>query len=195
MPVKKSHYESALAHYCETHAAVELLRQHRPYFEAIPSLRRPDESAIVLPFPLVRLREPITQSGLNGLNVRAGETVCLPCELGMFMCEPDWKVKIGIEIFIFIHRPHEDLSDLLLRWRQTQVLLDKGYEWVMPHRYRHIYGDAAQRIFPLFVLFDETPERMVRGLNGAALPFVIERSDRSSSDLEEEVFSAESPHL
>ncbi|MBP0001331.1 MAG: hypothetical protein J7641_20460 [Cyanobacteria bacterium SID2] len=194
MPVQKSHYESAIARYCDTHATVELLRQHRPYLEAIPSLRRPKESVVVLPFPLVRLREAISQAGLNGLNIRAGETVCLPSELGIFMCEPDWKVKIGIEIFMFVHRPHEDFSDLLLRWRQTQVLLDKGYEWVMPFRYRHIYGEAAQRIFPLFVLFEESPERIKRGLEGATLPFVID-SETIALDREEEFFSAESPSL
>lgn len=195
MFVQKSAYERAIARYCDTQSAVELLRQHRPYLEAIPSLRRPSDSLILLPFPLVRLREPLSQAGLNGLNIRAGETVCLPCELGVVMCEPDWKIKVGVEIFIFVHRPQEDFSDLLLRWRQTQVLLDRGYEWIMPYRYRHIYSEAAQRIFPLFVLFDETPPRIKLGLEGASLPYVVEASEVEEAETEEEFFSTESPSL
>ena len=195
MFVQKSSYENAIARYCETPDTLELLRQHRPYLEASPSLRRPDDSLILLPFPLVRLRESLSQRGLSGLEIRAGETVCLPCELGIIMCEPDWQVKVGVEIFLLIHRPQEDFSDLLLRWRQTQVLLDRGYEWVMPYRYRHIYSEAAQRIFPLFVLFEETPQHIKRGLEGASLPYVVEPSLVHESELDEELFSTESPSL
>ena len=78
MFVQKSSYENAIARYCDTPDTLELLRQYRPYLEAIPSLRRPDDSLILLPFPLVRLRESLSQRGLSGLDIRAGETVCLP---------------------------------------------------------------------------------------------------------------------
>lgn len=195
MFVQKAAYERTIARYCDTHAAVELLRQHRPYLEAVPSLRRLNDSLILLPFPLVRLREPLNQAGLNGISVSAGETVCLPCELGVVMCEPDWKIKVGVEIFILVHRPQEDFSDLMLRWRQTQVLLDRGYEWVMPYRYRHIYSESAQRIFPLFVVFEETPARIKQGLDGASLPYVVEELEAAPTEAEEELFSAESSSL
>jgi hypothetical protein len=104
------------------------------------------------------------------------------------MCDPEWKVKIGVEILIFIHRPGEEFSELLGRWRQSQVWLDKGYEWVMPHRYRHIYSDEAEAVHPLFVLFEETPELIQRGLMAAGLPFVVESFDSSIEEVEEEEF-------
>jgi len=90
------------------------------------------------------------------------------------MCDPEWKIKTGTEIFVFIHRRNEDFSDLLGRWRHTQVWLDRGYEWLMPPRYKHIFGEGSEQIFPLFVVFAETPERIKRGLEGAYLPFVVQ---------------------
>jgi hypothetical protein len=93
-----------------------------------------------------------------------------------------------VEILIFIHRPGEEFSELLGRWRQSQVWLDKGYEWVMPHRYRHIYSDEAEAVHPLFVLFEETPELIQRGLMAAGLPFVVESFDSSIEEVEEEEF-------
>jgi hypothetical protein len=90
------------------------------------------------------------------------------------MCDPEWKIKTGVEIFIFIHRPHEDFSDLLGRWRQTQVWLDKDYEWLMPPRHSHILSEGTNTIYPLFVLFPDTLDRIKRGLLGANLPFVVQ---------------------
>ena len=98
----------------------------------------------------------------------------LPCDVGILMCDPEWKIKTGVEIFVFIHRPQEDFSDLLGRWRQTQICLDKNYEWLMPHRYRHILSEGADEIHPLFVVFPETPDRIKRGLQGSFLPFVMQ---------------------
>ncbi len=80
---------------------------------------------------------------------------------------------MGGEILIFIHRPEEDLSDLLSRWRQTQVLLDNDYEWVMPQYYRHIISEGAEHLYPLFVLFNQTSDHIKKGLAGAHLPCVI----------------------
>jgi hypothetical protein len=192
MSIQKHHYESWLAEYSNASSTLALLREHRPYMEKIPSLRRLDESLIVVPFPLVRLRGGISQKGLNGIEVGSGETICLPSEIGIVMCDPDWKIKTGIEIFLFVHRPQEDFSELFMRWRQTQFLLDKGYEWVMPYRYRHMFCEGSERVFPLFVLFEETPDRIKRGLIGAGLPFVIQTDEVVAEPEAEESVSTES---
>jgi hypothetical protein len=165
MPVKKSHYEATLAEYSNNSEAIALLKQHRPYLEMIPSLRRPDDSIITIPLPIVRFRSTSTTDA---------HTTCLPCDIAIIMCDPEWKIKTGVEIVLFIHRPHEDFSDLLGRWRKTQVLLDKDYEWLMPLRHRHILSDGANTVYPLFIVFNETSERIQRGLVGAALPFITQ---------------------
>jgi len=160
MTVKQSDYETLLAEYSNNSAAIALLKQHRPYLEMLPSLRRSDESVITISLPIVRLRH-------------TGSTATrLPCDLAILMCDPEWKIKTGADICVFIHRPQEDFSDLLGRWRQTQVLLDKDYEWLMPPRYQHVLSEGANTIYPLFVVFAETPERIKRGLGGAYLPFI-----------------------
>lgn len=182
MPVQSCHYEALLAEYCNASEAISLLKRYRPYLEMIPSMRRPHESLIPIPLPIVRVREGISLSH-QSLTLSAGEAVCLPCEVAILMCDPEWKVKIGVELFIFIHRPHEDFSDLLGRWRQTQVLLDKGYEWVMPTRYRYMISEEAESIYPLFIVFAQTPERIKRGLQGASLPFIVQTLE---TDVEEE---------
>ncbi len=171
MPVKQSDYEYLLAEYSNNSAAIALLKQHRPYLEMLPSLRRLEESAIAIPLPVVRFRSPISVVGQN--NVTATSTR-LPCDVAILICDPEWKIKTGVEILVFIHRPQEDFSELLGRWRQTQVLLDKEYEWLMPQRYQHIISDGDNTIYPLFVVFSETPERIKRGLGGAYLPFIDE---------------------
>jgi hypothetical protein len=173
MSIQKSHYEALLAEYSNSEAVITLLKQHRPYFEMVPSIRRSDDSVITIPLPIVRLRQGVSYSGQQGITIKPGDAVGLPCDIGILMCDPEWKVKIGAEIFIFIHRPQEELSDLLTRWRLTQVLLDQDYEWIMPHHYKHIDSQEPDDIYPLFVLFPETSERIKRGLIGANLPFVI----------------------
>ncbi len=168
MPVQKSDYEAALAEYSNNLGALALLKQHRPYLEMIPSIRRPDESAIAIPLPIVRLRDNIAKTA---------QATSLPCDVVILMCDPEWKIKAEAEILVFIHRPHEDFSDLLGRWRQTQVWLDKGYEWLMPPRHSHILSEGNKSIHPLFIVFDQTPERIKRGLVGADLPFVAQISE------------------
>ncbi|MDJ1168422.1 hypothetical protein PMG71_03165 [Roseofilum sp. BLCC_M154] len=172
MTIKKSYYEALLAEYSSLKSAIALLRQHRPYVEFLPSLRRPEESLISIPLPIVDLkpREMISE----GLHQPPIGLTQLPCDLGFLMCDPEWKIKTGVEIFVFIHRPGEDFSDLLGRWRQTQVWLDGDYQWVMPRNYSHIISEGSDRILPIFVLFPETPERIKRGLQGAGLPFLIQ---------------------
>jgi hypothetical protein len=174
MSVKKFHYEACLAEYSNHSAAITLLKQHRPYLEMVPSLRRPDESVITIPLPIVQLRHIASGDKERSIVTTAVAAICLPCDVTILMCDPEWKIKTGVEILVFIHRPQEDFSDLLGRWRQTQVLLDKDYEWLMPPRYKHILSEGANTIYPLFVVFAETPERIKRGLHGAYLPFVTQ---------------------
>lgn len=173
MSIEKAHYEELLASYCQSVAAIELLKHYRVYLEMVPSMRRPEESVITIPLPIVRIRQ-ITVSPQSHTNITRTEPQALPCELAILMCDPEWKIKTGNEIFVFIHRPDEDFSDLLGRWRRTQVTLGKDYEWVMPLRHQSILNDGAEKTYPLFVLFEETPERIKRGLKGANLPFVIQ---------------------
>jgi hypothetical protein len=179
MAIKPSHYEELLAEYSNQLAAIALLKQYRPYLEMVPSMRRSEESIITIPLPLVRVTptERIPESGTvdyGNIRAKAKELVRLPCEIALMMCDPEWKIKTGVEILIFIHRPQEDFSNLLGRWRQTQVWLDRGYEWLMPPRYQHILNEGAEAVHPLFVTFSETPERIKRGLKGAGLPFVTQ---------------------
>ena len=104
----------------------------------------------------------------------ATETTRLPCDVAILMCDPEGKIKTGAEIFVFIHRPQEDFSDLLGRWRQTQFCLDKDYERLMPPRYQHMFSEGANTIYSLFVVFAKTPQRIKRGLQGAYLPFITQ---------------------
>ena len=174
MPVKQSDYEELLADYSNQTAAIALLKQHRPYMEMIPSMRRPTQSVITIPLPVVLTRRGTSQPASNQQIVSSREAIALPCDVAILMCDPEWKIKVGVEIFIFIHRPQEDFSQLLSRWRQTQVLLHTDYEWLMPSAHQHIFSEASEQIDPLFVLFPETPERIKKGLIGANLPFVIQ---------------------
>lgn len=172
MPVLKSHYEELLATYSQSLAIIDLFKGHRPYLEMIPSMRRPRESVITVPLPLIRLRHRQPSPHGHGV-IRSTEPTMLPADVGVILCDPEWKIKTGREIFIFIHRPDEDFSDLLARWRQTQILLGKDYEWMLPSRYQHFLSDGAEKIHALFVLFEESPDRVRRGLKGANLPYVI----------------------
>ncbi|NJR48270.1 MAG: hypothetical protein HC780_00685 [Leptolyngbyaceae cyanobacterium CSU_1_3] len=176
MSVQKSQYEESLATYSQSAEAIALLKRHRPYLELMPSMRRPEESVITIPLPIAKIRHSAPSPNGHS-NLTSVESLMLPCEVAMLMCDPEWKIKTGKEIFVFIHQPEEDFSDLLGRWRRTQVLLGKDYEWVMPSRYQHILNEGAEKIYPLFVLFEETPERIKRGLKGAHLPFVMQDGD------------------
>jgi hypothetical protein len=184
MPVQKSFYEACLAEYSNNMAAIALLKQHRPYLEMIPSLRRPYESVITIPLPIIRLRDSETKT------IHSHR---LPCDIAILMCDPEWKIKTGVEILLFIHRPHEDFSDLLGRWRETQVCLDKDYEWLMHPRHSHIFSEGAETIYPLFIIFPETSERIQRGLSGADLPFVMQTPMVLSEDSSIDSYSSETP--
>jgi len=172
MVVHSVQYDSLLATCSHYDGALALLKQHRPYLEAIPSMRRPRQSIITLPLPNARVRQAIHAPGGHGGQIMAGEVVTLPCDLVFLMCDPEWKIKTGVEILVYIHRPQEDFSALLRRWRNTQILIDRGYEWLLPSHYQHLLNDGAEASHPLFVVFPQTPERIVKGLQGAGLPVV-----------------------
>jgi hypothetical protein len=186
MSVQKSQYEERLATYSQAAEVIELFKHHRAYLEMVPSMRRLEESAITVPLPIVRIRHTSPTPSGQGAIVHTEPTL-LPCEVGVLMCDPEWKIKTGKEIFIFIHRPDEDFSDLLGRWRRTQVALGKEYEWVLPPRYQHILTDGAEKIYPMFVVFEETPERIKRGLKGAQLPFATLTSPVAEETLLEDL--------
>lgn len=191
MAVRSADYEEILATYSGRQAAIELLKQYRPYLELLPSMRRPLDSTVVITLPLVRIdpevlelttladvtessrsrRRPTSESSPSAKPGR--QAVRLPCEIALLMCDPEWQVTTGVVVFVFVHRPNEDFYGLISRWRQTQLLLDRDYEWVMPLAYRHVVGDQADRIFPLFLLSERSPTRLQRGLQGTALPYVV----------------------
>ncbi len=173
MAVQKAQYETLLADCSDYNGALALLKQHRPYLEVIPSMRRPQDSIVALPLPNIRTRQPVQISGRAGVPVSAGTAVPLPCDVVLLMCDPEWKIKTGVELFILIHRPQEDFSDLLMRWRHTQLLLDGGYEWFLPARHQHLLSEGADKLRPLFVVFPQSPDRILKGLQGAGLPTIL----------------------
>lgn len=191
MAIQQSQYEELLATYTDHQGMLLLLKKFRPYLEMLPSMRRPGESLITIPLPIIRVREAAPSSSPSMASLSPGDAVRLPCDVAVLMCDPDWKIKTGVEIFVFIHRPHEDFSDLLGRWRQTQLWLNKGYDWSMPPRYRHIFSEGAEESYALFVIFPETPERIRRGLNGAALPYVVETVPAVGDDGDEDPVESE----
>ncbi len=191
MSVEQSQYEALLAECSHYLGAVNLLKRYRPYFERIPSIRRSEESIITMPLPLGRIRQRSPDSTASS-SKGAHETLRLPCDLAILMCDPEWKIKTGIEVLVFIHHPNEDFSDLLGRWRHTQIYLDRGYEWLLPPRYAHILSEGGEEVLPLFVVFQHTPERIKRGLQGASLPLVevyrpLEELEESEASVSSEI--------
>lgn len=172
MAIKPIQYETLLSVCTDHEGALELLKRHRPYLETVPSMRRPDESLITLPLPNVRVRDGVHLNP-HSESIASGSVVTLPCDVALLMCDPEWKIKTGVEIFVYIHRPQEDFSDLLMRWRHTQILIDRGYEWLLPQKYQHLLSDGTDKSHPLFVVFPETPGHILQGLQGAGLPTVI----------------------
>lgn len=143
-------YEKLLADCCHYDGILSVLNQHRPYFESLPSIRRLQESMVIIPLPNVRSREV---SEVGGQIDTSYYIRSLPCDLALMVCDPEWKIKTGIEIVLFIQRPGEDLSDLLQRWRQTQIELGQGVEWLMPRKHRHLLAEGTEEPHPLFVVF------------------------------------------
>ncbi|AGF52824.1 slr0845 [Synechocystis sp. PCC 6803] len=173
MSGKKNDYDALLADFTDREGAIALLRQHRPYLEKLPSLRRPERSIITIPLPIVRLRHlPLNDADQGGRQTTPLAKV-IPCDLAILMCDPEWQVKLGSEILVFIHRPEENFSDLLSRWRRSQIYLDQDYEWLMPPQEKHMFSEAAEEICPLFIIFEQTPHHIQKGLAGAGLPFVL----------------------
>ena len=185
MSVKQSDYEALLSRYSNWDEAIALIEQYRPYLELLPSARLASESAIAIPLPPVRIRNFSPETTPSNFSAISRQTILLPCDLAILTCDPEWKIKMGEEILIFIHRPDEDFSDLLGRWRQTQVWLDRDYEWLMPSNAKDMLSEGAGNIYPLFVVFEATPDRIKRGLVGANLPFVVQRSEQLEESFED----------
>ena len=179
MTILNSQYQELLATYSDPFDAQVLLREYRPYFEKIPSIRRATESIVPIPLPTVQVRQSGSQSGLVETPF---ERKALPCDIAILMCDPDWKIKNVEEIFLFIHRPGEAFSDILSRWRKTQVILHREYIWDMPMGYEHMLSEGSDKKYPLFVLFDESHPHLIKGLTGARLPYVIQTVSTSSAD-------------
>jgi hypothetical protein len=174
MTNQRAVYESLLADYSNHELAITLLQQYRPYVEMVPSIRRSQESLIALPLPIIKVRQSINHLAQQFTGVGNGShSVLLPCDLAYLLCDPEWKIKMGGEIIVMIHRPDEHFSDLLGRWRQTQVMLDCNYEWVMPNYYRHLMTEGSDRTYPLFVLNPGSDAKIGMGLTSAHLPFVV----------------------
>ena len=167
-------YESILADCCHYDGVLNVLNQHRPYFESLPSIRRLQESMVLIPLPNVRSREVSEIAGKVDTRYRIRP---LPCDVALMVCDPEWQIKTGIEIVLFIQRPGEEFSDLVGRWRQTQTELGQGVEWLMPRRYKHLLAEGTAEPHPLFVVLtsnasepDACAERIIHGLTGARLP-------------------------
>ncbi|MEO1070407.1 MAG: hypothetical protein AAFW95_15055, partial [Cyanobacteria bacterium J06638_6] len=109
MAMKSVQYETLLSVCTDHEGALALLKRHRPYLEAVPSMRRPDESVITLPLPNVRVRDAVHLNP-HSPSLAPGAVVTLPCDVALLMCDPEWKIKTGVEIFVYIHRPQEDFS-------------------------------------------------------------------------------------
>ncbi len=192
MGIQQRDYEQLLAKCSSYQGALTLLRQHRPYLEMLPSMRRPQESIVTIPLPNIRVRRPVDGPAKIVAYRRSVEAV--PCDLAMLMCDPQWKIKTGVDVVLFIHRPDEEFSELLLRWRQTQTLLSETYEWVMPTAYDHMLNEGGERPYPLFIVFPQTPEHILLGLQGAGLPAVVFQTS-FWSDPEEKARLIEPPRL
>ena len=171
MATQQGDYEHLLARCSDYQGALALLKQHRPYLEMLPSMRRPQESIVTIPLPNISLRRSVGNA-MGPISTRR-EVVPLPCDLVMLMCDPEWKIKTGVDVVLFIHRPDEDFSELLSRWRRTQILLSENYEWLMPMQHQHLLNEGSEQPYPLFITFPKTPERIIRGLNGAGLPVIV----------------------
>ncbi len=183
-------YEELLASCCHYDGILSVLTQHRPYFEALPSIRRLQESMVIIPLPNVRSREISEVGGKIDARDSPRERLRhrirpVPCEIALMICDPEWKIKTGIEIVLFIQRPGEEFSDLLRRWRETQIELGQGVEWLMPRKYRHLLAEGTMEPRPLFVVFvpsedgdgdgeasalENRAARTIHGLAGAGLP-------------------------
>ncbi len=166
-------YDLALVEYTCPQGLLALLRQYRPYLEKVPSIRRAVDSVLPVPLPGVRV--------FSGLG-EPPRTQILPCDLGILMCDPAWKIKLPVEIALFIHRPGEGFGQFLGRWRKTQVLLSQGYNWVLPQGQEHLVNEGTEELLPLFVVFPHSWHRIRRGLEGAGLPWVLQDPRQFGAD-------------
>ncbi|WLT39012.1 hypothetical protein NON20_04765 [Synechocystis sp. B12] len=120
-------------------------------------MRRPEQSIITIPLPIVRLRHlPLNDADQGGRQTTPLAKV-IPCDLAILMCDPEWQVKLGSEILVFIHRPEENFSDLLSRWRRSQIYLDQDYEWLMPPRKNICLVKRRRKSVPYSLFLSKLP--------------------------------------
>ncbi|WP_041698390.1 hypothetical protein [Thalassoporum mexicanum] len=169
---QQTQYETLLCDYSNPLEAVNLLRGYRPYFELIPSMRRPKDSVLSVPLPVVKFAQRRDHHN----------HVKLPCDVAMLMCDPDWRIKTEVEIITMIHRPGEDFSDLLNRWRDVEVIQGEDFYWLLPWKHRQVISEKGNLQYPLFVTLSYTPERIKKGLEGAGFPYVtVELPEQEAS--------------
>lgn len=77
MFISQAHYEELLARYSNSRSAIALLKLYRPYLETVPSLRRPEESLIPIPLPVVQVRRELGNRSGIGLEA-VSELIHLP---------------------------------------------------------------------------------------------------------------------
>jgi hypothetical protein len=75
MVVKQVQYETLLSTCSEYSGALALLRQYRPYLEAIPVCGDRRESIVTVPLPNIRVRQPV-QSAKGGAPPFLRERPC-----------------------------------------------------------------------------------------------------------------------
>ena len=107
----------------------------------------------------------------------------IPCDIALMVCDPEWQIKTGIEIVLFIQRPGEEFSDLLRRWRQTQVELGQGVEWLMPRQHRHLLSEGTEVPHPLFVVFTPSELESFRDNQTTDIDFLVMAND-AADDIE-----------
>jgi len=140
MSVKKSHYEASLAEYksfsCDrlTEAAPTLPRDGS---QSAPTRRKLNHH----PLPIVWLRHTASADKERGIVTTAAAATssalrCRNFNVRSRVEDQDW-VEI-LSLFIVPKKTFRPAAAL----RQTQVLLDKDYEWLMPPWYKHILSDG-----------------------------------------------------
>ena len=137
MSIQPSDYEQLLSKYSDCNEAIILLKQYRPYLEMIPSIRRSEESLITIPLPVVKLRKVSVGQQFNEFSpiTSTAKTILIPCDLAYLMCDPEWKIKMGGEIVIFIQRPEEDLSDFQSLSRGITLVENRETKQVTAHTF------------------------------------------------------------
>jgi len=88
------------------------------------------------------------------------------------MCDPEWKIKTGVEIFCLHSSSPRRLFGLLGRWHKPSFARQRLRVANAP-RYKHILSEGLTPSI-LCSLSLKRPEQIKQGLHGAYLPFVTQ---------------------